>query len=129
MTRPPSEGRTAVVDLDELAGLPQVADAAPVGTFLAAIGGGASVSSSRPMNGSAPRSTGSHCWKADVLIRDSPMKRFVSFTLSEQYDIGVGDEITLVDPSYAEIPRTRPLNVVSSHQSEVSKRANHATVA
>jgi ABC-type lipoprotein release transport system permease subunit len=98
-----SEGGTAIVDLDELAELPEVAVSARVGTFFVTIGAGVGVVVP------ADDRVGTEINRFRLLEGrrpdpQEPDEAVVSFTLAEQYDIGVGDEITLVDPGYAEIP-------------------------
>jgi ABC-type lipoprotein release transport system permease subunit len=89
---------TEFFDAEEIERLPQVAEAAPTGSFFVSLGAGVGVLVP------PDERIGTEINEFKVLDGrradpDDPTEAVVSFTLAEQYDLEVGSEIEVVDPS------------------------------
>jgi ABC-type lipoprotein release transport system permease subunit len=89
---------TEFFDAEEIERLPQVAEAAPTGSFFVSLGAGVGVLVP------PDERIGTEINEFKVLDGrradpDDPTEAVVSFTLAEQYDLEVGSEIEVLDPS------------------------------
>ena len=121
---PPDE----VFDPDEVARLPQVAEAAPTGSFFVSLGAGVGVlvppderigteiNEFKMLEGRRPAG-------------DDPTEVVVSFTLAEQHDLEVGSEIEVLDPSILDVLDQPPPPDVTAGQAVALHRARDRVLA
>ena len=99
----PGESGTAIIDLNALAALPQVADSARVHTFFVSVGAGVGAYVA-PDDVIGTRLNRFEMLEGRRIDPSRPDEAVVGFTFAEQYGIDIGDEIELIDPAYADIP-------------------------
>jgi ABC-type lipoprotein release transport system permease subunit len=92
-------GGTALLDLDEVRALPEVADAAPVGTFFVTIGAGVGAFVT-PDDYVGTELNEFRMLEGRPVDPERPDEAVVSFTFADQYDLGVGDEFDIIPPSF-----------------------------
>jgi hypothetical protein len=92
-------GGTAILELGEVRRLPEVADAAPVGTFFITLGAG--IGALIPPDDHIGTELNEFEMLEGRRVRpDRPDEVVVSFTLADQYGLGIGDELDIVSPGF-----------------------------
>ena len=92
-------GGTAILELEDVRRLPEVADAAPVGTFFITLGAG--IGALVPPDDHIGTELNEFEMLEGRRVRpDRPDEVVVSFTLADQYGLGIGDELDIVSPGF-----------------------------